>query len=1402
MVYKVIGLMSGSSLDGLDIAYVHLQERAATTTTSGPRHWDFSFVHTACYPYSDEWKRRLAEAPGLSALDYQLLHVEYGRYLGEQVLRFIEEFGLHYQVQLIASHGHTVFHRPDRKMTAQLGDGAALSAVTRISVVSDLRAMDMALGGQGAPIVPIGEKLLLPGYDYFLNLGGIANISQSGRAFDVCPANRVLNSLAATVGKAYDEGGAMAATGRVDEALLKRLNALPYYDMGYPKSLGNEFGTETVVPMIREAMGGDARVTSAGERNLGASGLGVEDALRTYTEHIVVQIRRGVESLGGEKGKMLVTGGGAHNNFLVRRLREALAPTGVEVVAPAAELIDYKEALVMALIGVLRWREENNVLASVTGASRDSVGGAVWIGQAVWLVLLCLGALVGTGQGLVRAPLTAGSREPVAVGSRAPLTADFSHSAAYRWLNKKVLESRNLDDMEDLSAWKGWTMGADPIIDARAITRIKEAGNVTAISLSAERVHDGAHSLLLRMPTRLPGPGPVNGRGWGHAGIRRVFEGQDWTAYNRLSLWIYPDLPGFFTTALDMQLYNDGVEKLPALFGQEGMTSIILRNHEWNHVVWEIGNVARDKITGFEVAYGLSGSAPGEADSIRFFFDRLDLEKVDPDKVEGWDVWPGRISYSQEGYQPGAEKIAMLGEAEGAGGGIAGARTAGAAGTSGVGATGPAGGGAATAGADRFELIDQESGEVVFTKPIQTVDTHVGNFRVMDFSPFRKEGKYVLKAGSVTTEPFAIGEGVWEASILKAINFFYMERCGAAIPGVHGVCHRDWICTHNDKKIVMNGGWHDAGDLSTSIGGNSEISYGLFSLAERIHARGGNPVLYDRAIEEAKWGLDWMLKTRFGDGYRVGGGHNSRRTDDIIGDDDDLQAVARNTPMENFVGAAAEAIAARVLKESDPRLAAQSLQAAREDWQFGVEGMKQPAASTSIWTGTFDSDNIAFEVAAEGILAAVDLWKVTGDPVYEEKAAAWSQLILRSQQRKRTDWDVPLTGWFYTSPEKDRLLHFVHRGRQQAHILALTELCSAFPDHPDWMKWYSAVTLYSEYLTTIARYTGPYQLLPASIYSDTEYLKVPESRRASFRQQVLKGIPLGKGHYLRLFPVWMDYRGNFGTILPEAQALVNAAHLRGDLPSARLATHQLEWIIGRNPFAQSAMWGEGYDFTPLYTPSSGHMAGALPVGIETKGDNDVPYWPAQSTWTYKEVWSHPTARWIWLLRDLSGPALVEGMADGEVVFADTLTRGETVVRPEGGMFRVSLPEGNYVVRSRGVEMNRSFLPAQDYRMDLRLSKTVSFEVVATSEANGWVTIRVNARGEGAHRFSLRVNNLAVSGSGDNLATAGADKDIVLRPGVMGTVEWKAKVQAADEPWVLVVVADGDLGQKKERMGGF
>jgi anhydro-N-acetylmuramic acid kinase len=365
MEYRAIGLMSGSSLDGLDIAFIIFHENG--------RKWTFQIEAAECLPYPAGWVEKLKNAVNLNARDYLLLHAEYGHFIGRQVNGFIEKNNLQHRVQIIGSHGHTTFHHPQSgMMTAQLGNGAAIAAETGINTVSDLRDMDVALGGQGAPIVPMGEKLLFSEYPLLLNLGGIANISAALSdgyiAYDICPANRVMNMLAAEKGMEYDAGGSMAAAGFVRDEALSALNQLPYYSQPFPKSLDNGFGVEVVFPLLKKY------------------NLGTNDAMRTMVEHICIQLMRNIGRLAarlpaGEPKKMLVTGGGAHNAFLAQKLSNTLAPLGIEMIIPDEKTVNYKEALIMALLGVLRWREENTTLHTVTGAFRSSIGGAVWMGQ-------------------------------------------------------------------------------------------------------------------------------------------------------------------------------------------------------------------------------------------------------------------------------------------------------------------------------------------------------------------------------------------------------------------------------------------------------------------------------------------------------------------------------------------------------------------------------------------------------------------------------------------------------------------------------------------------------------------------------------------------------------------------------------------------------------------------------------------------------------------------------------------------------------------------------------------------------------------------------------------------------------------------------------------------------------
>lgn len=345
--YKVIGLMSGTSLDGLDIVYCHF-----THTKS----WQYKIVDCITLEYSNEWKEKLAGASDLNGKDLTLLHKKYGEFIGKCVHEFIQDRNI--EVHLVASHGHTVFHQPDKKLTLQIGDGHEIAVNSGVTTICDFRSLDVALGGQGAPLVPIGDQLIFSEYDYCLNLGGFANISfeenNTRYAYDICPANIILNYLTRKTGHDYDKNGALGLLGKTDTELLHKLNALDYYKKSYPKTLGREWLEAEILPILNETE------------------LSVHDKLRTLYEHIATQIS---QSIAKKDSKVFITGGGAYNKLLVNLIKQKISS---KVIIPDQNLIDYKEALIFALLGVLKVESKINCLASVTGASKDSCGGVVY----------------------------------------------------------------------------------------------------------------------------------------------------------------------------------------------------------------------------------------------------------------------------------------------------------------------------------------------------------------------------------------------------------------------------------------------------------------------------------------------------------------------------------------------------------------------------------------------------------------------------------------------------------------------------------------------------------------------------------------------------------------------------------------------------------------------------------------------------------------------------------------------------------------------------------------------------------------------------------------------------------------------------------------------------------------
>ncbi|MGE0635775.1 MAG: anhydro-N-acetylmuramic acid kinase [Bacteroidia bacterium] len=350
--YRIIGLMSGTSLDGLDIA--------CCTFEKNDEKWNYKIEEAVTFKYNEEWSKKLATIHNASAYEFALANTEYGYYLAEKVNEFITEKNI-ISIDLIASHGHTIFHQPEKNFTFQLGSGAAIAGKTEITTVSDFRSLDVALNGQGAPLVPIGDALLFSGFDYCLNLGGIANISfnNNGKrvAFDICPVNLALNQLAQTLGKSFDSEGDFARSGLVNGKLLENLNNLDFYKTKGAKSLGREWVEDIFFTVINSFE------------------ISAQDKLNTVCEHVALQIAKHTNA---PKAKMLITGGGTYNSYLLERIK---FHAQTEVIIPDKQTIEYKEALIFAFLGLLRVEKKKNTLASVTGASTDSVGGAIYVGK-------------------------------------------------------------------------------------------------------------------------------------------------------------------------------------------------------------------------------------------------------------------------------------------------------------------------------------------------------------------------------------------------------------------------------------------------------------------------------------------------------------------------------------------------------------------------------------------------------------------------------------------------------------------------------------------------------------------------------------------------------------------------------------------------------------------------------------------------------------------------------------------------------------------------------------------------------------------------------------------------------------------------------------------------------------
>jgi hypothetical protein len=384
---------------------------------------------------------------------------------------------------------------------------------------------------------------------------------------------------------------------------------------------------------------------------------------------------------------------------------------------------------------------------------------------------------------------------------------------------------------------------------------------------------------------------------------------------------------------------------------------------------------------------------------------------------------------------------------------------------------------------------------------------------------------------------------------------------------------------------------------------------------------------------------------------------------------------------------------------------------------------------------------------------------------------------------------LPLTGYFYTSTKRDQPVHDRHSSFAEAAVMALRALCDTFPNHPDWMNWYGAALLHSEYFQEPgAAISAPFRLIPNSIWRRSELDGLQGAKLEDALKQFNDGTRLAEDYSLRVFPIWNDnlFHGNTAVHMAATAALASAALLRNSRETQDLVRLQLQWVLGGNPFSQSLMYGEGYDYQPLFAYCTRDLAGALPVGMDSR--NDSPYWPAENRATFKEMWVVPVSRMLFSLASMAMPAQVSGVAAADTELREARTGA--VVRLAPGKFTLTLPPGEYSITSGNTASHLSLLAGGRYEIpDMR--HPIDMALAAKPLANGEVRIEARLHGSGRHKIELRAFNGAADVS---------SASVNLTPGRETTVTWKLKAGAADKPWAIVAIPDRNLSAHQELSG--
>jgi hypothetical protein len=868
------------------------------------------------------------------------------------------------------------------------------------------------------------------------------------------------------------------------------------------------------------------------------------------------------------------------------------------------------------------------------------------------------------------------------------------------------------------------------------------------MSYTSERARDGKRSLRFQTSMRDEEhlranwkDGSFAGDQGGSTGMRLNFGSpQDWSRYNRISFWVYVHPTTMQAYSLQLNFDCQSAPKGPL----DPVASHVVQNltaGEWNRVIWEIPEIERDRVISFTMGATLTGHGPEDEGIVTYDFDQLAVDLVDAEPYEGWAVAPGKIAFQHLGYRPSEQKLAFAGSSAGS----------------------------------QFELVDATSGKSAATFPVRDLSNRRGQFKILDFSAFTQSGKYFLRSGDAVGKPFVISDDVWFGVIEKALNFYYGQRCGFDVPGIHHVCHKDWQGTHNGETKIINGGWHDAGDLSQGSFRTGGAVYSMLQIYDQLQQTGIQPDLRKRVLEEANWGLAWLLKTRFGGGYRITWARMRFYTDNKIGTVDDVIVPAQNIAYENLLFTMVAACASRVLKTVDPQRAAASLKAAEEDYAVTLGGRAGWAEVTR-------------DEAAFGALASVELFRAKGGAVYADQAVRFGRLLIECQEQHFVD-GIPITGYFYISTKRDKPIHERHSSFEEAPVMALRALCETFPSHADWMEWYGAALLHSEYFqqqgTAIS---APFRLIPNSVWRRSELDGLPVRNMEDSLRQFNDGTRLAEGYSLRVFPIWTDnlFHGNTAVHMAATASMASAALLRNRRQTQDLVRLQLQWVLGGNPFSQSLMYGEGYDFQPLFAYCGRDITGGLPVGMDSR--NDSPYWPAENRATYKEMWVVPVSRMLFSLASMAMPAQISGVAAAATELRETRTG--TVVRLAPGKFTRTLVPGEYTITSGKTVSHLSLLAGGHYDI-ANIHHPINMVLTTLPSTRGEARIAARLTGSGNHKIELRAFNGTVEDSFSN---------VTLTPEQEQTVTWNLKVSIADKPWAIVVVPDNNMTARQELSG--